>query len=473
MLRSDTKYNPMNFIIGSGDKSSHPALALLLILVVASILANFIPSGEYQRMVIDGKTMVDPDSFQYIEKQYVGVGIFFQSFYHGFVEGSGLLALVLFVGAAFFGVAKDIGILEQTLKAIYHKIKHINFTMFVYLFMLSYGLLISFTGMFDLGSVFIPLIIPLCIAMGYDAMTGAAIILVSACVGYGAAMANPFFTANAHLIAELPIYSAAWFRGICFVLMLIPGAWFINRYAQKVKKDPSHSLTADLDLPYQAISDEEEITFTSAQKRAGVVFFACFAYLIYGSINLGFGFAEITGTFAAMAILTGIAYGMSLNDICKSMTKGMSSIFIVVVVMLLARAVLYVLEQSRTIDTIIHFLSQFIEGTPYFSASVLFFVQSIINFIIPSGSGQALITMPMVTPLADIAGLSRQVAVLASQYGDGFANLIFPTNGSLLAILAISGIPYARWFKFFWKLYLLFVFLCLISIWIAIAINLQ
>ncbi len=417
--------------------------------------------------------MVDPASFTYITKKYASIGVFFESFYFGFVQGAGLLALVLFVGAAFFGVAKDTGILELFLTFVYTKIKNIPFALFVFLFMLVYGLLISFTGMFDLGSVFIPLVIPLCLAMGYDAMTGAAIILVSACIGYGAAMANPFFTANAHMIAELPIYSAAWFRGISFLIMLLPGTYFIVRYANKVKKDPTLSLTNDLGLDYKPVDDDHKVVYTAAQIRASIVFFACFVVLIYGSISLGFGFAQITGVFAAMAILTGLAYGMNLNEIAKSMTKGMNSLFIVVVVMLLARATLYVLEYTQTIDTIIHFLAQYIEGSPYQSSSMLFIVQSIINLFIPSGSGQALITMPMVVPLADIAGVSRQVASLASQYGDGFSNFLWPTNGSLLAILAISGIPYTRWIKFFWPLCLVIFGLAFVSIWVGVFINLQ
>lgn len=461
-----------NPLIGKNEEAS-PAFALLLILILVTIMANLVPSGLYERFVQDGKTVVDPTSFAYIEKQFAGIEIFFQSFYQGFVRGAGLNCLVLFVGAAFFGVAKDAGILELALTAIYSKIKHLPFSIFVFLIMFFYGIIISFTGMFDLGSVFIPLIIPLCLALGYDAMTGCAIILASAAIGYGSAMTNPFFTANAHMIAELPIYSAAWYRGITSVIMLIPTTWFIVRYANKVKKNPDLSLTHDLGLDYEALHDDHKVVYSAAQVRASLVFFGIFAFMIYGSMFLSFGYPQISACFIAMSILTGIAYGMNLNQIAFSMTHGMAKLFIVIVVMTLAQATVFMLEYTKTIDTIIQFLAQFIHGNPYQSSSVLFFVQTLINLFVPSGAGQALITMPLVVPLADMADVSRQVACLASQYGDGFSNFIWPTNGSLLAILAISGIPYTRWFKFFWPLFGILVTMAFISIWVAIYINLQ
>ncbi len=461
-----------NPLIAKNEEVS-PAFALLLILITLTILANFIPSGVYERFVENGKTVVDPSTFNYIEKKYADFGLFFQSFYQGFVRGAGLNALVIFIGAAFFGVAKDIGILEMALTAIYTKIKNLPFAMFVFLIMFFYGIIISFTGMFDLGSVFIPLIIPLCLALGYDAMTGCAIILGSAAIGYGSAMANPFFTANAHLIAELPIYSAAWYRGIGSVIMLIPTTWFIVRYANKVKKNPELSLTHDLGLDYKALNEDQKVSYTPAHIRASIAFFGLFAFLLYGTMVMDFGYAHISGTFIAMAIVTGLAYGMTLDQIATSMTRGMSKLFIVIVVMTLAQATVFILDYTKTIDTIIKFLAQFVSGNPYQSTSILFFVQTLINFIVPSGAGQALITMPVVVPLADIGGVGRQIACLASQYGDGFSNFIWPTNGSLLAILAISGIPYTRWFKFFWPLFAILVSMCLISLWIAIYINLQ
>lgn len=453
--------------------SVHPFYYLLVILILTLLLANIIPSGQYDRFEKDGRTMVDPTTFQYIDKAYVGIVEFLQSFYYGFRAIAGLVALILFCGGA-FGVANEIGLLESLLKASYKRIKGMNFTLFVYVVMFIFGLFTSFTGFYDLICiVFIPIVVPLTLALGYDALTGAAILMVSACIGHGTAMASPFFTAVAHQIAELPIFSALWFRGLSFAILLIPATIYIVRYANNVKKNPAKSIIFGMDLGFTAIDESVQVKMSAGQIRAAIPFIGCFAFLIYGSVRLGFGYAEMTGTFVAMGLFTAIAFGMHLNDYCKALAKGMAIMFIPTLVMVYARSILYLLENSATIDTIIMFFAQFIEGSSgYLSATMMFIVQTLINFVIPSGSGQALVTMPMIVPLADIAEIPRQVAVLASQFGDGFSNFIWPTCGSLLAILAIAKIPFPKWAKFFLPLFLIITGGGFALIWVAVAINL-
>lgn len=451
----------------------HPFYYLLVILIIVAFVANIIPSGQYERFVRDGITLVDPGSFQYIDKMHVGLVAFLQSFYYGFKAIAGLVALILFCGGA-FGIANEIGLLENLLKVTYKRIKNVNFAIFVYLIMLIFGLFTSFTGFYDLICiVFIPIVVPLTLALGYDVMTGVAILMVSACIGHGTAMASPFFTAIAHQIAELPIFSGLWYRGVSFAVLLIPATVYIVRYAYRVKKNPENSILYGMDLGYEALNEAVEVKMTPALKRAAVPFIGSFAFLIYGSVKMGFGYAEMTGTFVAMGLFTAIAYGMNLNDYCKYLAKGMAVMFIPTLVMVYARSILYLLEQSSTIDTIIMFFAQFIRGgSGYLTATTMFAIQSFINFVIPSGSGQALVTMPMIIPLADMADIPRQVAVLASQFGDGFSNFIWPTCGSLLAILAIARVPYGKWAKFFLPLFLIITFSGFVMIWIAIAINL-
>lgn len=455
------------------NSTIHPFYYLLIILIVITIAANVIPSGQYERFVKDGRTIVDPTTFSYIDKMHVGIVDFLQSFYYGFKAISGLVALILFCGGA-FGIANEIKLLESLLKVAYKKIKNVPFAVFVYIIMLIFGLFTSFTGFYDLICiVFIPIVVPLTLALGYDVMTGVAILMVSACIGHGTAMASPFFTAIAHTIAELPIFSGLWYRGLSFVILLIPATIYIVRYANKVKADPTKSILHGMDLGYEALDENVEVKMSPALKRAAIPFIGSFIFLIYGSVKLSFGYADMTGTFVAMGLFTAIAYGMSLNDYCKYLAKGMAVMFIPTMVMIYARSILYMLEQSSTIDTIIMFFAQFISGeSGYLSATMMYVVQSIINFIIPSGSGQALVTMPMIIPLADMASIPRQVAVLASQFGDGFSNFIWPTCGSLLAILAIAKVPYTKWAKFFLPLFLIITGSGFIMIWIAIAIGL-
>ncbi|MDO4785712.1 MAG: TIGR00366 family protein [Fretibacterium sp.] len=453
------------------SKIAHPFYALLIILILASVLANLIPSGKYERQVVNGRTIVIADSYHQVEKQYVGVPTFFLSFYHGFKNASGLMALIFFAGGA-FGVINRIGLMEAAIKTLAQKLRNTSFYLISFILMLVIGTQVAFTSMWELSVVIIPMIVPLVLALGYDSVTGACIVIFSACAGFGAAMTNPLFTAIAHKLAELPIYSALWFRGISFISMLLLCYAFLMRYATKVKNDPSKGLLADMDSRFSPMNNHIA-PFTPALIRAGFTFIAVFAFLLYGTVALGFDFPEITACFAAMGLLTGLVHGSSPNEICEMMGDGMKDLFFGGMVMLFARAVLYVMETAMIVDTVIAFLAQFVVGhSPTITAILLLYMQTIINFFIPSGSGQAAITIPIVIPLADMGGVTRQVACLASQFGDGFSNFIYPTNGSLIAILMVAGIPYRKWFKLFLPLFLMIMLLSTLIVAVGVAINL-
>lgn len=453
------------------DDLAHPFFALLIILIVAVVAANFIPSGTYERVAFEGRTIVDATSFEIIEKKYVGIPEFFTSFYHGFKSSSGLMALIFFAGGA-FGVVKHIGLLESSIKAVAFKLRNTHFSIVALVMMTLIGTQIAFTSLWELSIVMIPMVVPLVLALGYDRVVGASIVILSACAGFGAALTNPLFTAIAHKIAELPIYSAMWYRGIIFVVVLAVCYIYLMIYAAKVKKDPTKSVVHGIESNYKAL-DDTIAEFTAPLKRAGVAFLAMFAFLLYGVIFLGFDFPEISATFVALAFVVGLAYGSNLNKICKMFGEGMKDIFFAATVMFFAMAVLHVLEEAKTIDTIIEFFASLVAGhSPIVTANLMLLMQSALNFFIPSGSGQALITMPIMVPLADLGDVNRQVAALASQLGDGFSNFIYPTNGTLLAILMAAGIPYSKWFKFFLPLFLILMAISSLAVSVAVMINL-
>lgn len=450
---------------------AHPFYALLVILIIATIAANFIPSGSYERVAFEGRTMVDAQSFKYIEKQYVNIETFFTSFYFGFKNAAGLMALIFFAGGA-FGVVKRIGLLEATIKALAYKLRNTHFYIISFALMALIGTQIAFTSMWELSIVIIPMVVPLVLALGYDVLTGAGIVMLAACAGFGAALTNPLFTAIAHKIAELPIYSAMWYRGISFIIILLVCYVYLMRYAQKVKKDPTKSILADVDTKFKAL-DDKSAEFNAPLKRAGIAFIVVFGILLWGVIFKGFDFPEISACFVALGLSVGLAHGSGLNKICEMFGEGMKDLFFAGMVMIFARAILYVLEEASTVDTIIDFLATFVVGhSPTITANLMLYMQSIINFIIPSGSGQALITMPIMVPLADMGGVTRQVAALASQFGDGFSNFMYPTNGSLIAILMSAGIPYTKWFKFFFPLFLIIMAVASLLVTVAVFIDL-
>lgn len=449
----------------------HPFYILLIILIIATILANVIPSGLYDRILQDGRSVVDANSFKYIEKQYVGITDFFLSFYYGMESVAGLMALIFFAGGA-FGIIKKIGLMEASIKYLAKKLKNTKFYIVSFVLMAIIGTQVAFTSMWELSIVIIPMVVPLILALGYDVLTGAAIVMLSTCAGFGAALTNPLFTAIAHKIAGLPIYSGLWFRAICFVVILLICYIYLLIYANKIKKDPSKSLMADVKTDFVAL-DEAQLQFTTSLQRAGITFLVIFGILLWGVIFKGFDFPEISSCFVAIGFGVGLAYGSSINEICEMFSDGMKELFIPAMIMIFAAAILHILNEAAAIDTIISYLSNLVVGhSPIITGNLMLIMQSAINFIIPSGSGQALITMPIMVPLADMGGITRQVAALASQFGDGFSNFIYPTNGTLIAILMAGGIPYLKWFKFFFPLFLIIMLTSSFLVSIAVLIQL-
>lgn len=453
---TDKKINKNNLTPEKNKKlEQHPFLMLSIILAIVCISANFIPSGTYERIAFEGRTIVDPTTYKTVEKQYINIEDFFLSFYHGFQKASGLIAMVLFVGGA-FGVVKRIGLMETAIKAMAYKLKNVHFIPMTLTIMVLFGLLVSFTGMWELSLVVLPLIIPLYLKLGFDVMVGTSVVLVAAASGFGAAATNPFFTAIAHKIAELPIYSGLGYRMLTFFLLLSIGLGYITIYAKKVKANPNKSLLIGIKANYSHL-DDSDYHFSPALIRAGLVFIGLFAFLIYGTVYQGFSFAQMSATFVAIGILVGLAYGSKPNEICHMFAKGMGDLMIAALVIFFARSILYIMEQTQVIDTIIYTLAGLTEGASgSLMASLIYVVQTIINFLIPSGSGQAAITMPIMVPLADVNEINRQVAVYASQLGDGLSNFIYPTNGALIAVLSVAGIPYKKWITFFGPLFLIF-----------------
>jgi uncharacterized ion transporter superfamily protein YfcC len=435
-------------------KEQHPFLMLSIILVLVCVAANFIPSGVFERTVVDGRTIIDPGSFQLVEKIYISFPDFFLSFFEGFKQASGLMAMVLFVGGA-FGVIKHIGLLEASINALAGKLQNLHFLPMTLTLILSFGTLVSLTGMYELSIVLVPLIVPLYLRFGYDVVVGTAVVLVGACAGLGAGMTNPFFTAIAQNIAELPLYSGILFRLFSFLSLALVGLVFIYFYARKIKANPTLSIMHGLPAKFGKV-ELLDTKMSPALKRAAVVFSGMFAFLIYGSISLGFSFAQMSATFIAMAIFVGLVYGAGPNRICHMFARGMSEMMIAAMVIFFARSILFIMEEAQVIDTVISYLAGLIGGVDgYAGATLILLVQTTINFLIPSGSGQAAITMPIIIPLSDIMDVNRQIAILASQLGDGMSNFIFPTNGALIAILSVAGIPYLKWLRFFGPLYLI------------------
>ncbi|MFM2587847.1 YfcC family protein [Vibrio sp. TBV020] len=449
---------------------NHPFLSLVIMVIIAAIASYFIPAGEFERIIVDGRTMIDPDSYSQLPSNPTTLSSFFESFFKGFKSAAGVMGVVFFVGGA-FGVIKRMGVLDASVVALTTKLNKQGLYVIAPVIMTAIFFNVTFTGMRELDVIFISLMIPICIKLGYDAITALGVVLLASCAGFAAALANPFFTGIAHKIAELPLYSGMWYRFIVGMFMLITGALYVLNYARKVKQDPSKSLLNGTGYSYD--SNIEAKTLSTQEKLAGIAFLVVFGYMIFGTLTMNFGFTEIAGCFVAMAIIPGLVGGLSPNKICDYWTKGCSDVLVAVLIIFFARSVLTIMEDARIVDSIIYYLAQMISGSSQLVAAAgIYFSQALINLFIPSGSGQAVITMPIIIPLADIGEVTRQVAALASQLGDGISNYIYPTNGGLLAVLAIAKVPYGKWVKFFLPLFLVWSIAALIAVVIAQMIEL-
>ncbi len=433
----------------------HTYVLLFMIVIVVAVGTYVVPAGVFERYTDEatGRTLVDPDSFHHVEPTPVGFFDVFASVPKGMIAAGEVIFFIFIVGGAFTIIqatgAIDAGISKVVLQLKGREKLLIPATMFVF----SLGGL-SF-GMSEETIVFIPMGVALARAVGFDPIVGTAIISTGAAVGFAGGILNPFTVGVAQSIAELPLFSGIGIRVVGYALLFLGACYYVMRYASKVKEDPKSSIVYDLfkdeEVPGHYTSESTKLT--SSHKLVLLVVVLFFAYMIYGVMAKGYYIMELATIFLAMGVISGFVGGLTPNAIGRAFADGTKSIAFGALVVGIARAILVVMTEGQIIDTVIYALANWVSHLPgALSAAGMFWVQSVINFFIPSGSGQAMATMPIMAPIADLIGVARQTAVLAYQYGDGFTNQIIPTSGVLMATLGMAKIPYDRWFKFIWPL---------------------
>ncbi|MEE9597500.1 MAG: hypothetical protein V3V96_12055, partial [Acidiferrobacterales bacterium] len=327
---------------------------------------------------------------------------------------------------------------------------------------------------------FVPVLITLALALGYDRLTAVAIVMVGYGTGYGAAVINPFTTLIAQDIAGLQPASGLWYRLVMMAIFVPIGIHHVWSYAKKVGRDPAASLVADISVPDEAsISGggnaevgADHAPMTTTHKLILAVVGIAMVFLVYGLIKLGWYLDEMQGVFIALTLIIAIIARIRPNRVAVEFGAGAASLTSVALLIGVARGIQVVLGEGGVVDTMVHGISVPLQDLPAaLSAVGMFFVQSLANFFIPSGSGQAFVTMPIMAPLADLVGVSRQVAVLAFQFGDGFSNILIPTQYVLLGVLAMAGVPYDRWLRFILPLMVKIAIVGSIALAVAVLIG--
>jgi uncharacterized ion transporter superfamily protein YfcC len=288
-------------------------------------------------------------------------------------------------------------------------------------------------------------------------------------------MLNPFIVGIAQSIAELPLYSGLAYRIIIWVISTVSMTAIVMLYASRIRRDPAHSLVRDIDQLRKHrfhLDDAETVPFTRPHKLVLAIFVVAIVALVYGILAYKWYINEIAALFLALGILSGFAGRLSLNEMTDSFKEGAKDMVGVALIIGCARVILVVAQDGKVLDVMLYNLASVITHLPpIVAAQAMFITQGIINFFVHSGSGQAALTMPIMSPLADVVGISRQTAVLAFQFGEGWINPILPTSGVTMGVLGLAGIPWERWFKWMLPAQIYFFFVALVLLIVAFLIN--
>ncbi|WP_436946494.1 YfcC family protein [Staphylococcus xylosus] len=452
-------------------KMPHIYVILFVFGVIATIATYIVPSGEFKRIKgPEGREMVDTDSFHYITSAPVGIVDFISIIPRGLIEAGEIVFFTLIIGGMFM-VLRRTGIIEIAVDNLARRFIYKSIFIIPVLTTV-FAIVATLIGTAELSLVYIPVIIPLIIALGYDSITATAIALCGTVVGFTVGVLNPINTGLAQKLSGIPVFSGISLRIILFIVVLAVTIVFIMRYAKKVQKQPTLSSVYEDDSEkrelYQHITEHAPTTATTRQKWGIAVIFAFIIILVYGVTTQGWFMVEMAGLFIFMGVIVGFVSGLSMQTICEALNDGFKDVLMGAIIVGLARSIAVVLEDGKIMDTIVHGLGSVIDGTtPTIAVIGMYAVQMLINFIISSGSGQALVTMPIMAPLADMLGITRQTAVLAFQLGDGFTHIFYPTSGYFMAALAIGGVSYTKWIRFFFPLFIIWVVISIITLIIA------
>lgn len=427
-------------------------ILIFSLLVIFVVLTWIIPGGEYQRMELKGREVVVPGSFKYTQSNPQGLFDLFTAPIRGFVDGALIIGFILLVGGS-FNVLQKTEAIDKFIHRItqaYHKSKLLK-VMILPILITLFSLAGATFGMNEEIIPFIIVFVPLALALGYDSIIGVAIPLVGAHIGFASAFLNPFNVGIAQGISEVPLFSGIEYRLAVWFIVNLTVIIFIVRYANKIRKNPEKSPVYALDrerresMHLDNVSDNESIVFTTRHKIVLYAFLLSLLAIVVGVIYLQWFIEEIAAVFFVMGIATGLIGGLKGEGIVKGFIEGAKDLVGTAFILALARATVVIAQDGLIIDTILYKLAPLVESSnPVFASQKMFVIQAVINFFIHSGSGQAALTMPIMAPLSDLVGVSRQTAILAFQFGE-LTNIIIPTSAVTMGALSMGKIPYEKW----------------------------
>lgn len=430
-------------------KVPHTLTLLFGMMVIALIATWIVPQGFFQTFVNDaGRSVVIPNTFELsTERHFLTPWELLTAVPRAFAAAQDIIFFVFIVGGV-LAIARKTGTVDALIGNLLGKHREAPEKL-IFMVVFFFALASSAIGTAGEYIPFVLILVALCKAMRLDSMTAVGMTIAGYGVGYGVSAFNPFTVLIAQDIAGIPLYSGVWLRLVIFVPFVLIGFHHVWSYAKKVKADPANSMVADLPCP---LDGQEKIDYPQLNARHRVIlatFLATVGIAIWGISQYGWYLYELGACFVGWGLLITVLGRLSFDEASESFIEGVKDLTSTAVLIGVARGIALILEDGQILHSIVNGLAMPLSHVPAaISAVGMLVIQTILNLFVPSGSGQAFVTMPLMAPLSDLVGIPRQVAVLAYQFGDGFSNMIVPTNAVLMGIIGIAGVPYDRWFKF-------------------------
>ncbi|WP_205666416.1 YfcC family protein [Anaerosphaera multitolerans] len=453
-----------------GFAMPHTYVILVIMLIISMVLSWFIPSGEYERIedVETGRIIVVEGSYKPMEKEYVTPFQAVGAIAEGMVESSDIIFFILFAYGMVYMLIKSgafFGGIAQFLKVFNGK-EAIMLPILMFLFALAgstVGISEEFYGI-------IPVFVGIGIAMGYDGLVGGSIICLSMAVGFSANTTNPFSIGIAQSLAGLPMMSGMIYRIIIFLVFTSLSIFYVMRYAKKVKENPELSLVKDVNFGHlKGMSREEmdKLPFTNRHKILLGIFVLSIVLMVLGTIIGGWYLRELSALFIIMMVIIGLVAGFNFSEISNYFLESVGEIIFGALVVGLARSIMVVLTEANIIDSVVFYTSNLLLKTSkYIGAVGMLLFQNLLNFFITSNSGQAAVAIPLMAPIGDMIGLTRQTTVLAYTFGAGFSDIFWPTGCAVMC--GLMGVPMDKWYKFITPLFLMMVALEIVFLLLAV-----
>ncbi len=441
----------------------HPLILLLGCLLAAALLSHVLPAGRYERRddPATGRSVVVPGTYHDVAPDPVGIFQTVVAVPKGLVDAASVVFLVFLVGGA-FAVVDQTGALADAVAWLAERLGRRE-TAVIPVTILAFALAGITENMQEEIIAFVPILLLLTRRLGFDPLTAAAMSLGGAAIGSAFSPINPFQVGIAQQLAQLPPLSGWLFRTVFLAAALGVWIWGTIRHARRTRVAPDPAAVADPRIKKGA--------------RSGIVLglvLAAFALLILGVLRLGWGFDELSALFFAMGLAAGLVAGLGWSGTADAFVTGFRSMAGAAMLVGFARSIYVALDEGRILDTIVHGIFTPLAQLPVAASAVgMLIAHTLVHVPVPSVSGQAVLTIPILVPVSDLLGLSRQVTVLAYQYGAGLCEILTPTNGAMMAILAAAGVPFNKWLRFAFPLWGALLGLGVVAIVAGIVLGLR